>query len=121
MKLAFKNKWGSGYSEKDVPILLRFGAIESLCMELGIDFFQIDGYIKKNNYDFMSGLLWHGYLFAMFEDLKTNKKAKIIYTEVDAIFWWENISQKSKDELNKKMIELSGEIKKMAGPKKKVN
>jgi len=116
MKLAFRNKIFGGYSEKDVEILFNLGALESLCRDLQIEFWQIDAYTRKNNYDFMCALLFHGYVTACKERYQKPK-----YDKLQAIIWYEKISQTAKDELGRLMLDLSGDIKKMAGPKKKVN
>lgn len=120
MKLLFKNKWRKGYYEKDVDIVLNFGTLEPLCCELGIEFNNMDEFAKSNSFDFMTALLWHGYISACKENYK-----KPEYTKVQSIIWYAKISKESEAELKQLLTELSGSIVRMAGKKntskKKVN
>jgi hypothetical protein len=130
MKLAFLTR--KGYKEKDVDIVLNFGTLESLCRDLNIDFFQIDIIAKKDRVLFMTNLLYHGYLTNYQECFtEVRKKGKLfawlflfrnpLYDKVNALIWYEKMSQEAQKELTQKMIALSGEIKKLSGSKKKVS
>jgi hypothetical protein len=114
MKLAFRNKFFKGFTKKEVDILLNLGTLESLCKDLEIDFWQMDEYAKKDNYDFMVNLLYCGYIADCKEHYKKPK-----YTLTQAFIWFENMSYEAKNELNEKMVELSGEIQKMSSRSKK--
>ena len=130
MKLAFLTR--KGYKEKDVDIVLNFGTLESLCRDLNIDLFQIDIIAKKDRVLFMTNLLYHGYLTNYQENFtEARKKGKLfawlflfrnpLYDKVNALIWYEKMSQDAQKELTQKMIALSGEIKKLSGSKKKVS
>jgi len=130
MKLAFLTR--KGYKEKDVDIVLNFGTLESLCRDLNIDFFQIDIIAKKDRVLFMTNLLYHGYLTNYQKNFtEARKKGKLfawlflfrnpLYDKVNALIWYEKMSQEAQKELTQKMIALSGEIKKLSGSKKKVS
>ena len=128
MKLAFKN-WGFGFTEKEIPISLKIGTLEDLCKELKIEFWQIGTVIKESDFDFMSELLYQGYLTAYKErlsDLRFSRLGLIIYIllhpkydRVKAILWNEHISKESQKELLLLMTALFGEITKMTTKKGK--
>lgn len=115
MRVAFKKRFG-GFKEKEIDILLNFGMLQSLCADLGIEFWQIDASIKKDSYSFMTALMYWGYV----TDCKEHYR-KPEYTKEQAIIWYEHLSVIARKELEQKMIDLSGEIKKISGPKKKVS
>jgi hypothetical protein len=128
MKLAFKK--GRGFIEKEVDIIFNFGVLESLCRDLKIDFWQMDSFAKKDTYQFTVYLLYHGYLTFYKENLiAARKKGRLfaylflfknpMYKPSDAVIWYEKMSQEAQKELKQKMIELSGEIMKIAKTKSK--
>jgi hypothetical protein len=119
MKLLFKN-WSYGFSERDVPIEFKIGTLEDTCLAFNIDFWQIKDEVKKNEFDFMAEFLYQGYLTACSEILKHKKKAKIKYSKVQAIIWYEHMSGAAKKELQEKITILSSGIVKMTGKKKAV-
>jgi predicted nucleic acid-binding OB-fold protein len=112
MKLAFK-KFGIGFTEKDVPILLNIGTLEAVCNELGIEFWQITDSIKSNNIDFTIELLWQGYLTACKEKFKKPK-----YKKIQACIWYEHLSQSAQKEFTEIMTDLFGKISKTYVKKK---
>ncbi len=120
MKLFFKRPFGFGFIERDVPVEFKIGTLEDTCLALDIDFWKIKDFVKKNEFDFMSEFLYQGYLMAMFEILKRDRKAKIKYSRVNAIIWYEHMSGESRKELNAKITALSSGIMKLTDKKKVV-
>lgn len=114
MRLAFKN-WGFGYSEKEVPVIFKIGTLEDVCNAFKIEFWQIGDKIKEESFDFSVELLWQGYLTACKESYTKPK-----YKEIQAILWYEHLSQKSQKEFTVLVNELFGKITE-AYTKKKVN
>jgi hypothetical protein len=128
MKFAFKK--GRGFIEKEVDIIFNFGVLESLCRDLKIDFWEMDSFAKKDTYQFTVNLLYQGYLTFYKENLlAARKRGRLfaylfllrnpMYKPTDAVIWYEKMNQESQKELKQKMIELSGEIMKIARPKSK--
>jgi hypothetical protein len=113
MKLAFK-RFGFGYVEKEVPVILKIGTLEDVCSDLNIEFWQISETIKKDNYDFMSTLLFQGYITACKESFKKPK-----YDRVKSFIWFGHLSKESEKELMSRMQTLIGDMKKMSKPDKK--
>ena len=113
MKLAFKNRL-FGYSEKEVDITLKIATLESLCDDNNLEFHDLGDTKKISEFDFMSELLYHGYLIACKDKFQKPK-----YTKTQAILWNENLSQTARIELRLMMTELTGKSNKMAGVKKK--
>lgn len=114
MKLAFKNKYSFGFSEKEVEITLNIGTLENVCKALNIEFYQIGDAVKKNNFDFTVELLYQGYITACKDRYEKPK-----YTLINAGYWKEYMSQTAGNQLMEKMTGLFGEITKMSGPVKK--
>ena len=114
MRLAFRN-WSFGFKLKEVPVTFNIGTIESVCKGLGLEFWQLNDFMKKNNYDFTVELLYQGYITACKDSYKKPK-----YTRSHAIVWHENMSKLAQDEFLEMMKLLFGDIEKMAGTKKKV-
>jgi hypothetical protein len=115
MKLAFKRKYGRGFSEKEVNITLKLGTLEAVCKALEIEFWQIGDAVKKDNYNFTVELLYQGYISACKDAFK-----KPEYTCVNAVIWHEYMSKEASKEFMDKMTLLFGAISKMSGVKKKV-
>jgi hypothetical protein len=115
MKLAFKRKFGFGFSEKDVEITLNIGTLEAVCEALNIAFYQISASLKNNDFDFLSELLFQGYITAC-----KNKYQKPKYNPLHSIIWREYLSVESQKELQQKITVLFGDIEKTTGVKKKV-
>jgi hypothetical protein len=113
MKLAFK-RLGFGFTEKEVPISLKIGTLEDLCKELEIEFWQIGDVVKKNDFDFMSELLYQGYITACKESYTKPK-----YDRIKATIWNEHLSKESSKELMELMTALFGQITKMSQVDKK--
>lgn len=118
MKLAFRNKWGFGFSEKEVDVKFNLGTLESVCKALEIEFWQISDTVKKNNFDFTVELLYQGYITAC-----KDKYQKPKYDLVHAAYWYDQMSKTAQDDFKVLMTELFGEISKMSKEKgkKKVN
>jgi hypothetical protein len=113
MKLVFKNKEGYSYFFADVPITLKIGTLEDMCLELKIEFYEI-GELATNDLAFlMTNLLYFGYITACKESF-----TKPVYSKDNAPIWFENISQQSYNELASKIQILMGEMANMN--KKKV-
>ncbi len=119
MRLAFKNGFSFGYSEKEVNVTLNIGTLEAVCKALEIEFWQITDEVKKNNFDFTVELLYQGYITACKEKFRKPK-----YDRAKAILWHEHMSKAAQKEFMEKMTELFGAIAKMGKPdrslKKKV-
>jgi hypothetical protein len=104
MRLAFKNKYSFGYSLKEVEITLNLAAIESACKELNIELWQMPDYARKNAFDYMTELLYAGYIIACKDRYKKPKWSKI-----NAIFWNEQMSITARDEFTEKInVFISG-------------
>jgi hypothetical protein len=97
MRLAFKN-WGFGYTLKEVEIVINLASVELACEELKIDLFQMADYAKKNAFDYMTELLYAGYVIAC---QKRYKKPK--YGKEKAIIWNENMSVEARTEFGNKI------------------
>jgi len=114
MKLAFKNKYSFGFTEKEVDITLNLGTLEAVCKSLGIEFYQISETVKKNNFDFTVELLYQGYITACKDKFQKPK-----YNTVHANIWNEQMSKSAQSEFVEKMTLLFGEITKMTKTSKK--
>jgi hypothetical protein len=114
MKLAFK-RYGSGYSEKEVPVIFNILTLKMVCKEFGVDFKGIDEIRKKEPYEFMVELLYQGYISACKESYKKPK-----YGKEKAILWYEKMSQTTQDELVKLMSDFLSEWHDEEPDKKKV-
>ena len=112
MRLAFKN-WGIGYSEKDVPIVLKIGTLEDVCKAFGIEFWQISEKIKEEGFDFSIELLWQGYLTACKESFKKPR-----YKKIQAIIWYEHLSQSAQKEFSALASDLFGKVTETSTKKK---
>lgn len=112
MRLAFKNGFSFGYSERDVPITLKIGTMEDLCLEFGIHFYQIGDKIKKDNAEFMTELLYQGYRTACKEAFKKPK-----FDRVKAILWYNHLSKEAEREFSEKLAQLLSGMTKMSAPK----
>lgn len=128
MKLAFKNK-GYGFSEKKVEIILNLGTLESVCKDLGIEFFEIGNTAKVTPDDFRTELLYQGYAVAYKERiLEARKRGRIalfielfnrpFYNKEKAFVWNEYLSQSALKEFNDKVSLLMGEISRTTIKKK---
>ncbi len=113
MKLAFK-RYGFGFYEREVEIILNIGTLEAVCKALEIEFWQIAEEVKKNNFDFTVELLYQGYITAC-KDRFTKPK----HDRVKAIIWHEHMSKEASKEFMDKMTELFGSIAKMGKQDKK--
>jgi hypothetical protein len=113
MKLAFKNRL-FGYSEKDVPVEINILTLKNVCKELGIDFYGIDLLKKKEPFDFMCEFLFQAYISACKESFTKPK-----YTRLNAIIWYENLSQTAQKELAKLISDFYSEWKEITKDKKK--
>lgn len=118
MRLTFKDKrFGREYLiERDVDIMLNISTLIDLSKDLDIEFWQIGDMLKKDSFDMISGLLYHGYITACKE-----KYQRPVYTKSHAELWHEKMSQTAIKEFKELMENLFGQIQKMSGPKKKVN
>lgn len=114
MRLAFKNKWGNGFTEREVPVMLRIGTLEDIKEAKGVDFSGMVEMIKSDLDEFMRLILYHGYLTACQKQYK-----KPQYKENHAYYWYAKLDQEARKELNTKMTMLFGEMK-GEGSKKKV-
>jgi hypothetical protein len=112
MKLAFK-RLAFGFTEKDVPILLKIGTLEDVCTELKIEFWQISDYIQKEDFEFSVEVLYQGYLTACKERFQKPK-----YDRVKATIWHEHMSQSAQKEYVQMMTELLGKVTKTFTKKK---
>ena len=113
MRLAFKNRFSFGYSLKEVEITLNIATLEALCEDNELEFYDIGNDKKITPYDFMTELLYHGYITAC-----KNKYKKPGYTKTQAIIWNENLSQTARKELQVKINELVGKTTKLTSKKK---
>ena len=113
MRLAFKN-FSFGYTLKEVPITLKIGTLEDTCNTLGIEFWQMGDYLKKENIDFITELLYQGYVTACKESFKKPK-----YSRIKAIIWYEHMTKEAQKEFMGLMTDLFGKLQK-SGDKKKV-
>jgi|WetSurMetagenome_2_1015567.scaffolds.fasta_scaffold00157_48 hypothetical protein len=118
MKLANKNKWGPGYSTKDIDITLKIGTLEDMKIGLGIEFWEIGELVKKDLPKLMINLLYYGYITACKDALASGIVVRPIYTKENAAFWYENLSQSAYKELTEKITILMGEMTKMGSKKK---
>jgi hypothetical protein len=112
MKLAFRNKF-FGYTEKEVDITLNLGTFEAVCKAMGLVFKDIEKEIKNDS--FIIELLYQGYI--------TNCKDryhKPEWARDHAKLWQENMSKAAQKEFMEKVTVFFGDIKAMAGDKKKV-
>jgi len=113
MRLAFKRRFGFGYVERDVPVTLNIGTLEAVCKALKIEFWQIGETLKKDNFDFVTELLYQGYVSACKDRYRRPK-----YGREKAVIWKEYMSQSAQREFTDMMTALFGEITK-SGIKKK--
>lgn len=120
MKLAFRNKYSFGYSEKEVPLKINMWTIEAIGKEFGVEFYQVQDIAKRQNFDFMVQLLHKSYLTACHElfDKGKLKKRKPEYTVTQAILWYEHLNQTSQKEVMQMLQEFSTGLSKAS--KKKV-
>lgn len=112
MRLAFKNKWGGGFFEREVPIMLRIGTLEDIKDAKGVDFNQMGEMIKTDPDEFMRLLLYHGYLTSC-----QKRYQKPLYKEKHSYFWYIKMDQEARKEINTQMNVLFGEMQ--GGNKKK--
>jgi len=97
------------FKEKPVEILLNIGTLEDMCERLGIEFYEIGDLLQDSNIDFVTQLLYYGYLTAC---QKSYKKPK--YNKVHAQYWASHMSAESKEGFAKLLTELLGKAKKIA-------
>jgi hypothetical protein len=105
MKLAFKKRFGAGYFEREVPVMLNIGTLEAVCDMLKIEFHQIGESLKERDYDFIVALLYQGYITAC-----KDRYEKPEYSLLHAAVWHEYMSQKSQQEFVKMMQGLLGKM-----------
>lgn len=113
MRLAFKAKWGEGFREMDVPIMLRIGTLEDMKDAKGINFKQMGELIKSDTDEFMRMLLYYGYLTAC---QKSYTKPK--FKEHHAFYWYLKMDQEAQKEIGIQMNILFGEVKPVSSKKK---
>jgi hypothetical protein len=125
MKLAFKRKYGFGFVEKEVPIILNLGTLEAVCKALKIEFWQITEVLKKNDFDFIVELLYQGHISAYKEILSKLSRLELRlglippkYGPEKAVIWKEYMSQTAQKEFTELMTVLFGELTKSADKKK---
>lgn len=106
MRLAFKNKYSFGYSLKEVEIIVNMASIELACQQLKINFWQMSDFARKFPFDYMTELLYSGYIIAC---QKRYEKPK--YGKEKAILWNENMSATAKQEFAEKInVFVSGMV-----------
>jgi hypothetical protein len=98
-------------TEREADVILDLGVLEDVCAELGIEFWEIKSFMEKNDYDFSSLLLWHGYLDACKEQYKRPK-----FTKEQSLIWYEFLSKPERDKFIKMITELFGKIVKAYKP-----
>lgn len=112
MKLAFKRIFG--YIEKEVPIQFNISTLISVSKALGIDFNEIVETAKNKPDEFMTELLWQGYITSCKEKYKKPK-----YTRSYALVWYNHLSKEAYKELNELILILFGEMPQKGKYKKK--
>jgi len=105
MKLSLPFKSWFFYKEKPVEITFNIGTLEALCNDLKINFWQIPDYVKTNDFDFSSLLLYHGYVTTC-----EKKYRKPKYTKHHASIWYNYMSVDEKKKFIGMMTELFGKI-----------
>ena len=103
MKLAFYKRF-RGMTFKEVPVTLKIGTLEDTCEYMGLEFWQA-GEASKSGNDFVSELLYQGYLTACKESFKKPK-----YDRIKSIIWYENMSQTAQKEFTEMISGLYGKI-----------
>ena len=114
MKLAFKRRFGFGYYEKEIPVTFNIGVLERACKALDIELYDIGTALRRDDYDFLTRLLFEAYTESCRERYQRPK-----YNFCNAVIWKEHISQTSLKEFMDQLEELFGSLTNSAEEGKK--
>jgi len=113
MKMIFARGFGLGMVEKEVPVTLNLGVLETTCKALGFDFWQIPELIKKSREDFTLELIYQMYIGACKDRYQRPK-----YTRTHAGIWYKYMVPETQKELLDMITELWGNLEKASVKKK---
>jgi len=106
VKLKMPFKYGPFLRDKEVPFLFKIMTLEMICEQLNVEFGEMFDNKKVKIYDLSLSIIWNGYLAACKEQYKKPK-----YKFEHAIIWHENMSQKTRDNYLKQVVDLLGRLK----------
>ena len=113
MKMIFARGWGLGMIEKEVPMTLNLGVLESTCKALGFDFWQIPERVKQSREDFTQELIYQMYIGNCKDRYQKPK-----YTRTHAKIWFKYLKPDTQKELIDMISNLWGNIEKASVKKK---